>query len=122
MTAHDIQSYRRRLRETASRLTGEVASLRAEALRPTGSETGGASDEQADPGTQAADGRLALTLLGTEAEALSEVNAALDRIERGTFGRCEACGRPVGRARLNVLPQARHCIACARRIEAGGAG
>ncbi len=121
MTDHDIQTYRKRLRETASRLAGEIATLRSEAARPTGTDAGGATDEQAGPGAQEADERVAVTLLGAEAQTLAEVNAALDRIDRGTFGRCEACGRPIARARLDALPHARHCIACARRIEQGGA-
>jgi DnaK suppressor protein len=120
MTKHDLQTYRRRLRDAASRLSGEVATLQGEAMRPTGSQAGGASDEQADPGAQAADESLALTLLDTEAGTLAEVTAALERIDRGTFGRCESCGRAVAKARLDIMPHARRCINCARRAEAGG--
>ncbi len=120
MTKHDLQTYRLLLREAAARLSGEVATLRGEALRPTGSGAGGMSDDLADPGTMAADESLALTLLGAEADALVEVNAALERIDRGTFGRCELCDKAIGKARLDIVPHVRHCIACARRAEAGG--
>ncbi len=44
---------------------------------------------------------------------LAETQAALERIERGTYGRCESCGGAVGRQRLLALPAARYCIACA---------
>jgi RNA polymerase-binding transcription factor DksA len=48
-----------------------------------------------------------------EAQELQETQAALDRIERGIYGRCEQCGGAIGRQRLLALPTARFCIACA---------
>ena len=122
MTEYDVQTYRRRLAEAAARLGGEVSALRGEALSPTGTEAGGVAPDQADPGAQAAGEGVALTLFAAEGQTLAEVNAALDRLARGTFGRCEACGGSIGKARLDALPHARHCIACARRTEAGGSG
>jgi RNA polymerase-binding protein DksA len=44
---------------------------------------------------------------------LEEVDAALERVEEGTYGVCESCGRPIGEARLEALPAARTCIDCA---------
>jgi len=120
MTEPVLQAYQKRLWEMSSRLSGEVSTLQREARRPTGTETGGASDDQADPAAQAAEEGTALALLGTEGHILAEVNAALDRIGRGTFGRCEACGHAITRARLDAIPYARHCIACAARAEDGG--
>lgn len=119
MTAHELQRHRRRLSEMASRLSDEVAGLRDEALRPTGTEAGGAGDERGDPGAEATGEAAAVTLLGAEGHALAEVNAALDRIDRGTFGVCDACGRPIARVRLNALPFARRCTTCARTGEPG---
>jgi DnaK suppressor protein len=49
---------------------------------------------------------------------LSETQAALDRIERGAYGRCESCGGAIGRQRLLALPAARYCIGCAPRADA----
>ena len=43
---------------------------------------------------------------------LAETQAALDRIERGIYGRCEECGGAIGRQRLIALPAIRHCIGC----------
>jgi DnaK suppressor protein len=45
---------------------------------------------------------------------LLELEAALKRIESGTWGRCETCGGAIGRTRLRALPEARHCLPCAR--------
>jgi DnaK suppressor protein len=44
---------------------------------------------------------------------LAETEAALDRIERSAYGRCESCGGAIGRQRLLALPAIRHCIDCA---------
>jgi DnaK suppressor protein len=48
----------------------------------------------------------------------AEVLAALARIEKGTFGRCEECGADIPEERLDVVPYARWCISCERKHEA----
>ena len=44
---------------------------------------------------------------------LAEANAAIGRIDRGIYGRCERCGDAIGRQRLLALPAARFCLSCA---------
>ncbi|QDU18723.1 TraR/DksA family transcriptional regulator [Urbifossiella limnaea] len=101
-SAADLATYRQRLTEAAARLGGQVTALEVEARQPTGTALGTAEEA------------TALELLHAEEGTLAEVTAALDRIDRGAFGRCEACGKPVSKARLEALPHARYCIACAR--------
>ncbi len=48
-------------------------------------------------------------------EALDEVDAAIERLEAGNYGRCEGCGKPIGTARLEAMPAARFCIADAAK-------
>jgi DnaK suppressor protein len=55
------------------------------------------------------------------AEELLETDAALERIERGSYGRCEKCGGAIGRQRLLALPAARLCIECTAKVRAGPA-
>ncbi len=43
---------------------------------------------------------------------LAEIEAALGRIEEGSYGVCEACGGPMGLQRLRAIPEARYCLAC----------
>lgn len=114
LTEQDLLTYRRRLREMAARLGGEVAELEDEAFRPTGTEAGGASAADPDPAAQAAAEGVAVALLDAEGHTLADVNAALDRLDRGTFGRCAGCGGRIARARLDALPFARRCIRCER--------
>jgi DnaK suppressor protein len=52
-----------------------------------------------------------------EDELLHAVSAALQRMDEGTYGRCASCGEWIERERLEVLPYAERCIACARRRE-----
>ena len=49
---------------------------------------------------------------------LADIEAALRRIEEGTWGRCERCGGPIGRQRLIAMPEARQCLSCRTRKEA----
>ena len=46
-------------------------------------------------------------------EALEEVEHALTKLDEGTYGICENCGRPINAARLEAMPAARLCIDCA---------
>ncbi len=46
-------------------------------------------------------------------ERLAELDAALDRLDNGSYGRCERCGRPIDPARLDARPDARTCVGCA---------
>jgi RNA polymerase-binding protein DksA len=48
---------------------------------------------------------------------LRRVISALDKIERGTYGTCDACGRPIKKARLRALPFATLCLDCQDRME-----
>ena len=48
-------------------------------------------------------------------ESLDEVTEALDKLQAGTYGMCETCGKPIAPARLEAKPAARHCIDCASK-------
>jgi len=51
---------------------------------------------------------------------LEEINAALKRIEKGTYGICEMCDEPIQKARLEIKPYAKYCIICKEEIEQEG--
>jgi RNA polymerase-binding transcription factor DksA len=75
----------------------------------------------ADLGSDAYEEEMTLGLLENQEQTLDQVRAALARLDAGTYGRCEECGREIGRERLNTLPHTPHCIDCARRLQ-GEAG
>ncbi|MGE0191441.1 MAG: TraR/DksA family transcriptional regulator [Planctomycetota bacterium] len=75
-------------------------------------ETLDASDVEDDEGSEADSDALNLGIIEQERATIREIVSALDRIQDGTFGRCQACGRWIARARLDVVPYASRCVAC----------
>ena len=76
--------------------------------------------EPADPdfAEQATEAEADEVLEGLESSALmeiSQINAALARIEEGSYGECATCGEPVGEKRLEAIPHAAQCISCASK-------
>lgn len=47
---------------------------------------------------------------------LTDIDAALVKIEKGTYGRCEKCNMPIAPARLELVPEARYCIECEKKL------
>ena len=75
------------------------------------------ADDEHDPeGATIAFERAQLAALRRQAgDHLAEVDAALRRLDDGTYGGCERCGRPIAPARLEARPTARTCVACPAR-------
>ena len=73
------------------------------------------ADDEHDPeGATIAFERSQIEALARQAEHhLEEIDAALKRVDAGTYGMCEACGTPIGAERLEARPAARICILCA---------
>jgi DnaK suppressor protein len=91
-------------------LTGDHAGI-VEASRDSN-----ADDEHDPEGATIAFERSQVEALVRQARAhLVEVDAALARLEDGTYGVCEVCARPVAAARLEARPVARTCVSCAAR-------
>jgi RNA polymerase-binding transcription factor DksA len=65
---------------------------------------------QADLGTETFNRERDLSILENLEAELVDVEHALARLDEGTYGLCEACGRPIGDARLEALPAARFCM------------
>src|SRR5262249_34098629 len=99
------------------RIKGEFSDLQNEALRGVGgTASGNLSDvpiHLADLGTDAFEREVSLSLLANEQQILEEISAAVDRMEQGTYGRCENCAQEIGKDRLRAIPYTRLCIACA---------
>jgi DnaK suppressor protein len=126
MTQAEIDRYREQLLALARRITGDVSDLSGEALRGTGGEaSGNLSDtplHPADLGTDAFEQEVTLSLLENEDRTLEAIKAAVERIDKGTFGRCERCHKEISKQRLHALPFASLCVACARQAEADRPG
>jgi RNA polymerase-binding protein DksA len=75
--------------------------------------------DMAELGTDSFDQELTLSLLGNNKDALDQIKAALKRIEDGSFGQCEECGKKIPESRLEAIPYADLCVKCASLREQG---
>ncbi len=103
--------YRLQLLEIRERISGQVASLKNDSLTR--------ADEVniEEDGTDAFDRQFALNLASSESEALIAIDAALQRIDDGTFGKCQECGGGIESARLKAIPFVENCISCQSEME-----
>ena len=69
-------------------------------------------EEGGEGGTANVDRELDLHLSAQAHAAIEEIDAALVKIEAGTYGLCESCGIAIPKARLEALPHARLCVSC----------
>jgi RNA polymerase-binding transcription factor DksA len=88
----------------------EVEDPLSEPVTEAVSELSSADQHPADEGSETASREVDLSLREHIEAELAEIDAALARIEAGTYGICEACGQPIEAARLEVIPYARLCI------------
>ena len=89
-------------------------------LEESGDLAIGSGDHIADSATDTYLRELDEGLEETAGHVLVEIDEALARIEDGTYGRCSACGRPIGEERLEAVPYATLCIDDKRAIERSG--
>lgn len=116
-----LGKYEDSLRNLLDRLRGDTQALEEQTRVSTGGGEGGNLSSVpmhlGDLGTEAYLQELNSTLLENESQLRDEVLAALDRMERGEYGKCESCGRKIKEPRLEVLPYTRYCTTCAERLE-----
>jgi DnaK suppressor protein len=109
MSARDLLAEERR------RTTQRLADLRGDYRGFVEASKDSNADDEHDPeGATIAFERSQVGALVQQAEAhLDEIDAALVRIDDGTYGVCAVCGRPIPKARLDVRPTATTCVGCA---------
>jgi DnaK suppressor protein len=106
---------RERLAEEQRRTTARLAALRGDYRGFVDASRDTNADDEHDPeGATIAFEREQVGALVRQAEQrLADVEAALGRLEEGTYGRCAVCGRPIPAERLEVRPTATRCVGCA---------
>ena len=108
----DLDEARQRLSDERERLTQVKDEMQSagENERDSTSELSSMDQHQADVGTELFDRERDLGILEAVEGELAEVERALVRIDEGTYGVCEACGKQIGDARLEAQPYARLCV------------
>lgn len=123
LTKTELKEFRQMLLAKRRALLGDMTHMEAEALRTNRQEgTGDLSKiptHDADVGTDNFEQEFTLGLLESERVLLGELNEALERIDKGTYGICLGTGLAIGKARLKARPWAKYCIEYARLIEKG---
>jgi len=106
-----------RERLAAMRSQYESEHLTTESESDSVSELSGHAQHQADLGTETFNRERDLTILEHIEAELSDVEHALHRLDDGTYGSCEACGRPISADRMEAMPAARFCLDDQARAE-----
>lgn len=123
MRARDIEQFRKILLAKRRSLLGDVDALAKAALQSSRQDASGDLSkmplDMADIGTDNYEQEFTLGLIETEQATLQEIDEALERIDKKTFGKCVACNAPIPIARLKVKPHAKYCIECKRLEEKG---
>lgn len=114
LSAQDVEAFRGLLNDVQGKIRGDIHHLEADAL---GGEGERAATDGLSDGRDSFDQEFSLELLERDEATLDRVQAALDRITAGTFGRCERCEGWISKTRLKAVPYAEHCIECQRLIE-----
>lgn len=116
-TETELKKVRRQLQEEIAGLAADITEAESAIAERLSDAVGDAGDDPADAGAKTfqRERELALTQNARELLALSE--RALARMDDGTFGVCESCGQPIGKARLQAFPRATLCVTCKQREE-----
>ncbi len=109
--------YYKNLLELRERLMSQMSGLAKESAE----EMAGYSLHMADSGTDNFDRDFALSLLSSDQDAIYEIEEALKRIEKDTYGICELTGKPIPRARLDAIPWTRFTVEAQAQLERDGA-
>jgi len=109
--------YYRRLLELREQLLRQMSGLAKESAQ----EMPGYSLHMADSGTDNFDRDFALSLLSSDQDAIYEIEDALKRIEKKTYGICELTGKAIPKARLEAIPWARFTVQAQAQLEREGA-
>lgn len=122
-SADELAKFRVMLQTLRDRVVDEINFLAGDNLNRSQRESSGDlssySFHMADQGTDNFDREFALNLVSSEQDALYEIDEALQRIDQGEYGVCEACGCAIEKPRLKALPFCRMCVRCKAESERG---
>ena len=111
-----LEAERHRLEETRRAAQDLVSGTTEDAVQ----ELATYDQHPADQGTETFERERDLSVLARATAQLTEIDAATRRLEAGTYGTCELCGRPIGDERLEAMPAARYCVDDRARAEREG--
>ena len=122
LTTQEIGELRTRLESERGELADQLTTIEDQAFAATQSDISGdvgVDDESADAGTATFEREKELSIEQNVRDLIQKIDRALKRIDDGTYGTCEVCGKPIGEERLEARPWATLCIDDQRKREQG---
>ncbi len=108
LTESQIQKFRDVLTEKRDELLLVVQRKKEQEIQVGEMEIG----DEADIATRSVEKEMLFELTDSEKQTLDMIEAALRKMEKGVYARCESCHRTISRLRMEVMPWARYCISC----------
>lgn len=116
-TAAEVAELRAELEQEVAHLEKAIAQQEAELRGLMRESADGAGRDPADVGSINFERDQEMSLNHNARELLEQAQLALRLFDRGEYGRCERCGEPIGKARLQAFPRATMCVKCKQRAE-----
>jgi len=116
-TAEEVAGARAELQADAIRLRAEIDASEQSLVGLMRDSGDGAGDDQADTGAKNITREHEMALAANAREMLEQTERALERLDAGTYGLCENCGNPIGKARMQAFPRATLCVDCKQKQE-----
>jgi len=116
-TARELAAVRKDLQAQLTQMRADYEqTLRAiDELQSQSSDSAG--DDQADAGSKTLEREHEMSLAKNRRDLISQIEHAVERIDKGRYGLCESCGTPIAKARLQAFPGATLCVTCKQREE-----
>jgi DnaK suppressor protein len=116
-TPAELKAMKIEIIKELARLRSELALVETEMEELIAESGEGAGDDQADSGTKTFEREHEMSLVINARDMVLQTERALERLENKTYGNCEECGNPIGKARLQVFPRATLCMICKQKEE-----
>ena len=116
-TAAELRAVRAEIESDIASLTRDIAMHESDLAGLMRDSGDGSGDDEADAGTKTYEREQEMTVGANARDLLQQNQRALERLDNGTYGRCENCGQPIGKLRLQAAPRATLCLDCKRLEE-----
>ena len=113
LTKKELADLRIRLEEERVQLDTQLTTIETDSFASTQSDSSGdvgLDDEPADAGTATFEREKDLSIENNVRDLLHKIDRALKRMDDGTYGVCDVCGKPIEKARMKALPYVDLCI------------
>ncbi len=113
----ELAQVRKELEAEAIGLRADIARVASQIAERLGDSVQDAGDDQADTAANTFEREQEFALTANAQDLLDQTERALSRMDAGTYGVCESCGKAIGKARLMAFPRAVLCVECKQREE-----